>query len=406
MILDKHSILIVLLLFLLLPALSISPEYRISALVATGIFYAFVIYDELITLKGFDRLFLLTLVFLIYSNLVGSVLRENYITQFVQLSIFLLCIHISWYILIRRPNNLSILIISILSLNLITLVLTYIELGQTPEVARLLSNSNEISNEIISRGIGGYGLVYSNVLMFPVLVIGLKSWFTKQTRLKFVWITRILLLLNMVTISLLIMKAGYTIAVLLLIIQAVFLLLFRRASPRFYLTGMIIMGIVVTLFMLMQEYQEEIKGLVEGTFYEQKVNDILATLHNESSEGSVGGRTERYVFSLEAFVKSPLFGKLIPNNAFIGGHSTILDTFGRFGLFLGVLLIVILTYVPVKLYKASGSYQSELLMFIFSLFVILVFNRESMTFGVPYILLASIYCLEKKKNEEESTVFK
>ena len=72
--------------------------------------------------------------------------------------------------LIDKSKNTKLIILVILITNLLTMLITLKALTMDYSVARLLSKSNKYTMELAGLGIGGYGLVYSNLALFPFLL--------------------------------------------------------------------------------------------------------------------------------------------------------------------------------------------------------------------------------------------
>lgn len=195
-----------------------------------------------------------------------------------------------------------------------------------PYISRMLAgNGAADAYQYSSQGVGGYGTIYSVVLYVPLLVFALRN------RRLFSRAQNLLLLVNLALSVLMVLRAGYTLALIALFAGIVSMIVIRRKSIG--TAAALSLSFVLLLFLYLF-FQDSINGflthLSQDTLYQNKVRDITRLLVTGDSVGSVQSRTLRYSYSLQIFSQHPLAGSL--NYATTGGHSAILDLLASCGL--------------------------------------------------------------------------
>lgn len=220
--------------------------------------------------------------------------------------------------------------------------------------ARVVVKSTEEARELSGQGVGGYGFVYTVVLCLPFFA-GLffhRDKVLKNIRVR--WkraVARFLILGNFLISMLLVLRAGYSIAVLLSVFSVASVLLIRSRRPLPFAISTCFVGLLVLLVGLsIGPALGALENVVIGTEYSAKVRDIRASLEGGGSTGTVEGRTERYSRSWEKFTENPLLGTLKFDD--VGKHSAILDRFAQYGFVVGLLFLMLLAYVPLRALRA------------------------------------------------------
>ena len=223
---------------------------------------------------------------------------------------------------------------------------TYSALAADATIARRLVRDSEELYVYMRQGVGGYGLVYPQVCIAPVVY----AWTLKTLEhnkffslLGAVW---------SVSFWMVLILAGYSIAIITSAVALLVLLFYRRQSvlPAFFISAGIILVMV-----LMLVYAEGFRNLVlqifEGTKVVRKIEDLLSTAEGETAD-SFATRAERYWWSLQTCLQYPLIGGRL-FGARVGGHSELLDTFARYGVWGGVPTAFMIFYPP-NAFKASS----------------------------------------------------
>ncbi len=306
-------------------------------------------------------------------------------------SIFLIISAFSYQLITSNTKNYRLLIYIILSLNIITNVLTIIGLSEDMNISRHLSKSNEFSKELSQKGYAGYGLVYMNVILFPLQIIYLKAKF-KYTKSKK---SLLLILISIVTSAVLIVKAQYSIALVVFFGYVTYISFntFKSKLIRF-LTVMLGVFVVLLSFNLQFLY-----SLVEGTRYSAKFDDLFLILHGIQPSDVVGSRTNAYTKSLYSFYDNIILGTFSFDN--LGKHSDILDKFAQYGIFMGFILLHYIFKTPLKIYNSiKYEYKPELVSFLMALLVIATLNTITLEFSIAILFGACITIIIDKKNRK------
>lgn len=224
------------------------------------------------------------------------------------------------------------------------------------DVSRTISRSSDVARELTAQGIGGFGFVYTVILCLPFLAqLALRFRPRPEERMQPRWIRRFKRLLiwgNFLLSMLLVLRAGYAIAFILSVLAVLCVLLIRsRQTMPFAISACVVALLVLLASVSLEPVLRSLEGVVAGTEYSAKVRDILESLDDGESTGTLGMRTERYYRSLQLFVENPVIGSL--SIVEIGGHSSILDRFAESGIVVGGLFFALLVYVPLRFLRSS-----------------------------------------------------
>ena len=216
---------------------------------------------------------------------------------------------------------------------------TVTELANDPSIARLLVRDTPELYDFMRRGVGGYGLVYPQVVIAPVVYAWTLMSFKNNKFFFFLGVAWT------VSFFALILNAGYSIAVIVAAISLIILIFYRRRSV---LPAFIISFVLIAAIVLMLVYVESFRNLVlqifDGTKVVRKIEDLVSTAEGETAD-SFSTRITRYWWSLQTSFQYPIIGgKLFGGR--VGGHSEILDTFAEYGVWGGVPLLLILFHTP------------------------------------------------------------
>ena len=229
---------------------------------------------------------------------------------------------------------------------------TYTELANDATIARRLVRDTEELYDYMRRGIGGYGLVYPQVCIAPVVLAWtLKSF--EYNKFFFIlgaaWAFTFWQVLN---------NAGYSIAVIASVVSVMILIFYRRQSvvPAFLLSAaLIIVGVLMLVYV--ENFRNFVMQLFEGTKVVRKIEDLLSTAEGETAD-SFASRAARYWYSIEACLQYPLIGGHLFGVNY-GGHSEILDTFAKYGMWGGIPTLVMIFRTP-HYFKAEYADSSTI----------------------------------------------
>lgn len=266
--------------------------------------------------------------------------------------------------------------------------------------SRSLTRSSDLARELTSEGVGGYSLVYGTVLMLPIfalLLINVRRITPIETP-KFLreiskvpFLVPALLTVNLILGMGVVLRAGFSIAIILAVAALALSIFFRRRSPIFLLfVPMALIGSYLFLEVALIPVLNSLKPLAEGTPYYRKLIDIIGTLENDQSQGTFDDRWLRYERSVVIFLANPLFGVI--SNADVGKHSVYLDTFARYGVFVGSAFVYLMVYLPVRMMKAMRD-NFGLALSVFALMVLLpLLNDVFASLGVMLFIMTPVAC--------------
>lgn len=366
------------------PPLEIDNIYRVIALVcAVGWF----IFDMAQGLK-LERIHLYALGFLLMVVLI-NIIQNN-------ISIDMLMKPIGLYMLViafimnhsyqNRWDELRMLIPVFILLLIIFNIITFRELVIDHTLARRIVRADESIYPYMRRGVGGYALVYCQVILFPVILGWIKcAW--KLHRVYFV-----LGILWIVSYFLLITNAGYSIAVIVTIIAFFILFFYKKNSV---VPAVVLSLVLIVIFVLLIGYVEPFRNLLEGIFKGtatvRKINDIYDSLHGVDTADSIQLRLNAYKESLLTIIQYPIIGGLWTKSG--GGHSSILDTFAQYGVWGGIVYVMMYFCVPIRIKRESHDAKIIKIAnaFFVSLFFIALFDSLPYNLVLPAIIVAPVF---------------
>lgn len=288
---------------------------------------------------------------------------------------------------------------SVIALNVVWMTSTYIFLSSNDARAmRLVVRSTEEARELVEQGVGGYSMAYGAVLMLPaLLMLSLRPALITQLKpprlLRVIRPLPTLLIWYLTALSaIIVISSQFSIAVLVTLASliAVFTL-WRFSTTRAMLTIASLVLIVGFGEAILIEMLHMLQPLTEGTNYEIKISDIIATLQSDVGVGSANDRMERYTRSLGLFFENPLIGVLYYTD--IGKHSTLLDDLARWGLVIGGILLYLVSFLQLRAIKQFSKTTEGFGAALGALFaVILVFglNKHFMAAGIIIFLINPI----------------
>ena len=211
---------------------------------------------------------------------------------------------------------------------------TFRAIDADPTVARLIVRDDVETYDYLRQGVGGYGLLYSQVCVFPFILSWTYSAF-KDNKFKFIigiiwFISYLLFLLN----------SGYSIAVITSFVALVILLFYRRDS--------IVLAVVITFLLVLltiwligynDAFRNALMQLFDGTKVAMKINDVYLSITTREAADSIMERTLRYKTSIQSIFTYPVIGGLWFSGGSGGGHSAILDAFAKYGVFGGYVFV-------------------------------------------------------------------
>ena len=353
----KSFVLIFLLLFGIMP---IIPR-AVSTYLTTYFYMAVVVAVVLFTL-GSSRLartkelIMLLLPFIVYETIVlvakqsSDVLLAGY-----QVLLFLLPVCVGFYLVSNTFFSglyASVIVIAFI----ITGITTIVGCMAFPDAARILA-STETSQDPLAvmyswMNIGGYGFVYSMVLLYPYVVLAFKM---KRLRLIPMILISIVMLFTVIS-------AEYSYAFMLLMVSALMLILPRDISVKRFILLMLVFVVAVFLFRTtVAAIISAIGDYLGNSAMTDKINVIF--LGTDSVEGFDDDRGALYMMSVDIFLQNPLFGNLAKGRYVTGGHSFILDTLANYGLVGGIPMFFMYRQIWRSFFKPLKDHTGSCLVF-------------------------------------------
>ncbi len=238
---------------------------------------------------------------------------------------------------------------------------------------------------LAGQGIGGYGFVYTVLLCLPFL-----AHFTMDSRARQCLVegsllrkrlARLLVALNFALACVLLLKAGYSIALLLagLSVALVVLVRSRRGLP--FAISIVASGLLVLMTAIaLPPALRGLESMAKGTEYEAKIRDFQESMADGRSTGTVETRAERYERSLRLFLEHPLVGTLMFDD--VGKHSAILDRFAQYGVVVGALFFFLIAYCPLRMLRDTRVPIGLGLSFAFVAIMFPMVNNVFMSWGL------------------------
>lgn len=252
---------------------------------------------------------------------------------------------------LRSLNSIFWLVIVLMAVAMTT---TYIFMATVDaRVMRTIVRSSEAAQDLIGQGVGGYAMAYSAVLMLPVLIVlslrpALIGRLDAPSILRVIPFMPKLLVWYLTGLSfLLVASSQFSTAVMILAVCTMVVLVLWRATVFRILFTIVLVFILLFFFkVVFIELLLHLAPLVEGTNYALKIDDLLASLQSDGVGGTVGDRVERYSRSLALFLEHPLIGVLYFDD--VGKHSTLLDSFARWGGLVGMILLYLVSFIQIR----------------------------------------------------------
>ena len=368
------------------PPLASGRLYRIIAVIALMI----VVVSSLSTVRQsqIGRLFGAVLLSA-YIVLVAFVSHESYAPRIG--IVILLLTSVSFQIWIDSRNTSSqllwIAILWIIILFTIWNTTTIRSVLEHPDVMRKLVSSEKSRPLNYSVwGVGGYGYMYSAILMLP---IGIDILFNK--RRKSTLLVRIFTLYFVVTTVVLSYLSQYFMALIIAVIAVILSLSRRRNSSKVRISSYVmIFAIMILIVAFLEPILDFLINVIDIRSIHEKLVDMRAIMINgeDIGDSEFATRYERYTRDLLLIAKEPLFGTM--SYLSVGKHSTFLDLIAQYGVIMGGLIITLLFRPCVDGMRRSAPISFDIL----ALFLIIgLFNVLTLQVAAPLCFALPAYSL-------------
>ncbi len=247
-----------------------------------------------------------------------------------------------------------------------------------PTIARQIVRDDEATYEYLRQGIGGYGLVYPQVCVASAILLWTIKAFKSNKIYFFVGAVWVISFIQLVS------KAGYSIAIFTSVIGVILLFFYNgKSGMKAFLVAGVLFAAIMFSILYIDEFRNWLLEIFDGTAVAKKINDLVATSESGAAEGSIESRMIRYRASLEVIVKYPIVGALWRDGG--GGHSGLLDTFAKYGLWGGWFFIKSVYSVPDYYKEKYDSPQIKRLSNAVLVSLLIVSILDSVTY--------SMYCM-------------
>ena len=378
------------------PPLQIDTVYRIAALGAVGLWFLLNIPYNV----KFDKIHMMALGFLLLVIVVALFESKGDLEYVLKpINYYMLIIaFLMAYCYKDRWHELSWLIPVVLLLLIYFNYQSYKAVIDDPQVARLIVRNDVEIYHYMRKGVGGYGLLYPQVCCLPMIVM----WTIKAFRKN--WVRFIIGVVWLVSYYLYATNSGYTIAVVTSIVSLIILFFYKRKSIVLaVIVTAVILGVLVWLIGYNDGFRNALIEFFDGTKIAQKIKDIHLSLTTTDTADSILARWNAYLASLQTIITYPFIGGLWFSSG--GGHSAILDTFAKYGVFGGYVFIKMVFGFIVQIKNSAQEKEIRIAnaLFIAFLLVLLLdsmpYNFTCMLILIPPICYNDIITWRKKDED-------
>lgn len=261
----------------------------------------------------------------------------------------------------------------------VTTITTCYGLIKNPTIARFLATGNNEFYELSKWGnIGGFEFIYAMVILLICYVV-----LYKKGQIRF--LTFLVLYISGIYCVFL---SQYTLALLLSLLS---LILFIFSTAKFSTRRCIILCIFISVILFQKEiiifFINSIRGIVSSEIVSERLDYLLDSLNNVNNQSDVSLRFDAYEKSWNAFNNNIFSINYSKNFTQVGGHSTILDLMGVFGI-LGLLALILFYTISWKQFYKRQLRRVDRGYFTFMFLVLIVMQIFN-----PISLLNHIFCI-------------
>lgn len=268
-----------------------------------------------------------------------------------------------------------------------------------PTAAKILAMGDAVAEEknlFTSMGCGGYGFIYSLVLIIvPMLFSNEKSNFWRIVDIAAAIICLATMILSQYALALIIVLGGITVMY--------FLPNHEESRNQFALKIVILLGAMLLLFNIVGILTAAADMLADTTKgLSTRLYEIVDYLTTGNQGYNMGSRTDLYGLSWGLFLKHPIFGnQWFDSTTVYGGHSAFLDQLARYGLFgfSGYLAFIVSSRK-----RTSWYFDRKAIWVEYILFVVLSFlNNTMFIYQVGFALFFAVpmFCKQNTDGWQE-----
>ncbi len=339
---------------------------KVPVLIVPTVFYLLVMALDLLVIKKGDPFYAIWDVFLC-----GFALLSGYL------------------IIVRGDERLiSYVITVVIVAYTITAITTYAGTLFFPQASRSMTADPTLIDRYYPYNIGGFGFVYSLVLLHPFFVFFLRK------RNRGAWAV-----LVSVISGLCVVEAEFTTAILLFFVSCVAYLFPPEADRQVVkrrVRAVVLLVVVVLVFLpVFLNWVSQWSFIPEDA--SEKITDIANLLQGEEADNvDTELRQMAYSSSWKLFLKNPVFGTSLFSSEEGGGHSFFIDLLAKWGLVgltvVGCLLYCFWKWFQVLSQKQTVGYISVLVLLMIIVLQILnpTFWSFELGFAVPLFLFETV----------------
>lgn len=319
------------------------------------------------------------------------------ISYFMMIICFIICQYYK-----NQWEELKMIVPVVLVLFIIFNFRTFYALLEDPALARQLVRDDANMYKYLRQGIGGYSLIYPQVCVFPALL----QWTIcalKNNKIYFA-----IGALNIVSFLLVIFNAGYSIAIFSVAVGTFLLLLYKgNSGVKAFFVALVLFVIIMYLILYVEEFRNWILNTFKSNAIHKKINDLIATAESGDASGSIAARLTRYLSSIRKIFIYPVIGALWRDAG--GGHSAVLDTFAKYGLWGGAIYCFMIYFVP-NSYKRKNKeriIQRTCNATLVAIMIVSILDSISYAFSAMLLLVLPLYLeyiIEWTGNKNENSL--
>ena len=345
--------------------------------------------------NGGSRHFLFTLLMIAYIVMVSLIVKDMYQQRIG--TVILLLLTFLGYFLVNYDIPLSYVKTGIeymFGVCILSNIITLRQLALTPNICRLFAkNVNlETLGYHVMRGTGGYGFIYTILLMLPfALELAL---FERNDK-----ILRSIAIVFALTSYMLIFKAAYFLA-LLLSVATLFLYLLFKFPNKLKKDRILFFFIFIILSFVFFDYIVDwVIQFIPIRSIQEKMLSLQSLLNGteELQDSEFTTRSERYTRALMNTLISPVFGWFTYRRT--GNHSHLLDFSAQYGLPLlyGYIQLILNPLRKMNIFRHPAAMTCMIVLGILSLL-----NSLAFAWGAVLFIFMPMYCVMLGKRQEET----
>jgi len=361
--------------FCLFPVFTGNKSFRLLVIAACS-YIVFVSFKKIVIAKKIPilKIVFAFIISFIISYIVGIKYSINFYIHFTILIVFILIFE---YYRLRGLESMKNVVFIILGFLFVSNLQTIIMLNSNASYARTLTKNQDLVE--IAGLAGGYGLIYASLLAFlSIIFLGVKR---KMVSLIF----RVNIAVTSISCIILIWKAGFFLALILLVIGVVAMFggVNKNKMGKSLGLALLIFGF---FFVLRSSISEMVINNSIGTKYEKKVRQIFEENNGISSTSNeFEERESRYLRDFDVMLEYPIVGSW--QFLTVGKHSFILDTLAQYGFIFGASFIYTVFFIPLRIVKISeGLAFNQAFVVVGTLFLFLTLNSFAITL-IPIVFV-------------------